>query len=60
MDGYFDANVELFKHKAVFCYDYAESFARLVTLALLPQEAVYNKLKGVKCSQTDYARSQHG
>ena len=56
---YPEADVELLERKGVFCYDHLDSLARLDELALPPREAFINKLRGVECSQADYAHAQH-
>ena len=58
-DVYPEADVELLERKGVCCYDYIDSLARLNEPAIPPQEAFFNKLGGVECSQADYAHAQH-
>ena len=58
-DVYPEADVKLIERTKVFCYDYLDSLARLDEPALLPRKAFFNKLKGVECSQADYAHARH-
>ena len=58
-DVYSEAEVELLERKGAFCYNYLDFFTRLDEPALPPREAFVNKLKGVECSQADYAHAQH-
>ena len=58
-DVYPEAKVELLERKGVFCYDYVDSIARFDKPALPPREAFFNKLRGVKSAQADYAHAQN-
>ena len=56
---YPDDAVALLQRQGVFYYDYVHSLVRLDEPAVPPRKAFFNKLKGVKCSQADYAHAQH-
>ena len=58
-DVYPEANVELLERIKVFIDHYIDSYTRLDKLALPPQDAFFNKLGGVECSQVDYALAQN-